>query len=204
MSLELDGQRRVFQRHAGILAATGAAAAVASLVVVITLASPSGTTNHPSPDTPGQVAAPKIAAAALPPPLTQTTIQAMQAQGTEVTVGAAATALGAPAVDESTAIATAALGFYFTQGKQPAEVSLASVTVTDYGKGNPDPNAPTDLKLYIEDRQAWVVVFNDVQLPVFGPYVPGPNQPTNANYYTARFFVLIDAQTGEFLRAESL
>jgi hypothetical protein len=204
MSLELDGWRRVLHRRAGILAAVGAAAAVASIVVVITLASPSGPTNHLSPDTPGQAAALKIAVDALPPPLTQTTIQAMQAQGTEVTVGAAATALGAPAVDESTAIATAALGFYFTQGKQPAEVSLASVTVTDYGKGNPDPNAPTDLKLYIQDRPSWVVVFDDVQLPVFGPYVPGPNQPTNANYYTARLFVLIDAQTGEFLRAESL
>jgi hypothetical protein len=204
MSLELDGWGRILHRHTGILAAAGAAAAVACVVVVITLASPSGPTNHPSPVAPRQAAAPKIAAAALPPPLTSTTIEAMQAQGTEVTVGAAAAALGAPAVDESTAITTAAVGFYFTQGKQPAEVSLASVTVTDYGKGNPDPNAPTDLKLYIEGRQVWVVVFDDVQLPVFGPYVPGPNQPTNANYYTARLFVLIDAQTGEFLTAESL
>lgn len=200
----VGGRPHGLHTHVGILATVGASAVIASLAVVMTLAGRAGPASHPSPDSIGRAGADKIAIDSLPPPLSLATIRAMHDQGTEVTVGAAATALGAPAVDEGTAIATAALGFYFTQGKQPAEVSLASVTVADYGKGNPDPNAPTDLKLYIQDRPAWVVVFNDVRLPVFGPYVPGPNQPTNANYYTARLFVLIDAQTGDFLTAESL
>lgn len=204
MSLEHGGWRRVLQGQSGILAVVGASAAIVSLAVVMAVAGRAGLASHPSPDTLSPADAPKIAADVPPQPLSATTIQAMHDQGTEVTVGAAAMALGTPAVAESTAIATAAQEFYFTKGKQPAEVSMASVTVTDYGKGNPDPKEPTNLKLYIEDRQAWVVVFNDVQLPVFGPYVPGPTQPTNANYYAARLFVLIDAQTGEFLSAESL
>jgi hypothetical protein len=170
----------------------------------MTLAGRPGPATHPSPHTPGQAGTDKIAVDALPQPLSLTTIQAMHDQGTEVTVGAAATAQGVPAVAESTAIATVALGFYFTQGKEPAETSLASVTVTDYGKGNPDPNAPTDLKLYIEDRQAWVVVFNDVQIPYGGPYEPGRDWSKRPGYYAARLFVLIDAQTGEYLTAESL
>jgi hypothetical protein len=195
--------RRVLHSHAWILAAVGASAALASLAVVITLASQSGPAGHAGSDPPEQPVAPKMPVD-LAQPLSVTTIHAMQAQGTEVSVGAAATALGTPAVTQGTAIATAAQEFHFTNGKQPGEVSLAGVTVTDYGRGNPDPNAPIDLKLYIEDRQAWVVVFDDVQIPAGGPYEPGRDSSKRPGYYTARLFVLIDAQTGEFLRAESL
>jgi hypothetical protein len=196
----VGGRPRGLHKHVGVLAAVGASAVIASLAVVMTLAGRAGPASHPSADSLGRADADKIAIDSLPPPLSLTTIRAMHDQGTQVSVGAAAATLGTPAVPERTAIATAA-----TQGNQPAEVSLASVTVTDYGEGNPDPNAPTDLKLYIEDRQAWVVVLNDIRLLMFGqPYVPGPNQPTNASNYAGRLFVLIDAQTGEHLRAESL
>ncbi len=196
----VGGRPRGLHTHVGVLAAVGASAAIACLAVVLTLAGRAGPASQPSPDSLGQAGSDQIAIDSLPPPLSLTTIRAMYDQGTEVSVGAAAAALGPPAVPERSAIVTAA-----TQGKEPAEVSLASVTVTDYGEGNPDPKAPTDLKLFIEDRQAWVVVFNDVRLIVFGqPYVPGPNQPTDASNYAGRLFVLIDAQTGEYLTAESL
>jgi hypothetical protein len=139
-----------------------------------------------------------------PKPLSETTIEAMRAGGTSVTP-AGNTSAPSPPISEATAIGTAGGAFFWTKGRQPSEVSLAVVTVTDYGKGNPDPKAPESLELYIENRLTWVVVFDDVQLPVFGPYYPpGSPQPTTAGWYAARLFLLVDGQSGKFLMAESL
>jgi hypothetical protein len=157
--------------------------------------------SEPAAGGPDLASAPNWAA---PKPLSETTIEAMRAGGTNVTP-AGTTSAPTPAISQATAVGSAGDAFFWTKGRQPSEVGLAVVTVTDYGKGNPDPKAPASLELYIENRPTWVVVFDDVQLPVFGPYYPpGSPRPTTAGWYTARFFLLVDAQSGEVLMAESL
>jgi hypothetical protein len=99
----VGGRPRGLHKHVGVLASVGASAVIVSLAVVMTLAGRAGPASHPSADSLGRAGADKIAIDSLPPPLSLTTIRAMHDQGTQVSVGAAAAALGTPAIPERTA-----------------------------------------------------------------------------------------------------
>lgn len=109
----------------------------------------------------------------------------------------------AVAIDQGGTIEVARRSFGFAgMAAGPGAVSLATVTVTDYGHERSDTAMESDLDLIIEDRQAWVVLFHDVRVPIFGPRIEGAS--SGPEFYSADVVIVVDATTGKFLRAENL
>jgi len=133
------------------------------------------------------------------PELPAKTIDLMTASGSEVKV------LGDNEVDRalSSSEATAAAAKEFGVKAEPAAASLVSLTVTDYGKEMSDDASKSNLDLIIENRPTWVVLYTAQEFPVFGPYDPKAEEQ-DSETYTADMVVLVDAETGEGLRAETL
>lgn len=85
-------------------------------------------------------------------------------------------------------------------GGQPTEASIAMVTVVDQGMNlEKNPALPQRLDLTIEDREVWLMRYDNAQVPLAGPQGGG-----DGGSYEATLIVMVDAQTGEFLRAETL
>lgn len=130
-------------------------------------------------------------------------LEAMQAQGTSVTL--LDPVIARPAISGSQATEIAAGSFFFTADKVPLATFLAKITIADYGTElETDPTKPSRIDPSVRDRTAWIVVYDKVQLPVFGPFHPEQPQSSRPDYYTATFFVAVDASSGGFLSAESL
>lgn len=81
-------------------------------------------------------------------------------------------------------------------------VSLARVTVHDYGTVHPEE--PERLDLIIKDRLVWVVVFDGFTQQPGGPIQPGEPSATPVEPTPARIVSFVDAHTCQWLRAETL
>lgn len=107
------------------------------------------------------------------------------------------------AVSPDQALRLLGAGAFSTNG--PSEMSLARVTVSQSGTElQPDPTKPSRLKLDIDDRLCWLIVFDDAEVPILGPDPGAGVEPGSPGTYKATMFVLVDAVTGEFLRAETI
>lgn len=102
------------------------------------------------------------------------------------------------------AISVAADSFGQTANRRPQEVSLAEVTVRRYGVGSEDSPDTKDLKLIIENRRVWLVVFDDFKNFRFGPAPTSGESSKPAEYELARLVVYVDEATNQFLRAETI
>lgn len=105
------------------------------------------------------------------------------------------------------AVKQATREFGFVNERKPVEVGLARVTDHSYGERveTGDPASPSRTTLFIDDRLVWVVIFDQVDVPVLGGSQGKGNEtetervskkPTNTS-----FMVLIDGSTGKYLRA---
>ncbi|HEX5016442.1 MAG TPA: hypothetical protein VFX15_02515 [Actinomycetes bacterium] len=76
---------------------------------------------------------------------------------------------------------------------EPAEMSLARVTVDDYlNHAN---------ERIIDNRLAWIGLYPDTEVFLSGPIQGSEDRPST---YTADMIVVVDATTGDFLRAETI
>jgi len=89
-------------------------------------------------------------------------------------------------------------------GKKPGEVSLASATVSHYGVGSDGAPGTDGLKLKIQDRRVWLVVFDDIKNFAFGPAPSKLGEGSPAKYEITRPVVYVDEATSEFLLAETI
>ncbi|RNL81248.1 hypothetical protein [Nocardioides marmorisolisilvae] len=131
-------------------------------------------------------------------------IDALERQKTivrEVPLGSAT-----PTVDLTGAESASSRAFAHLLGSKAASgANLARVSEPEYGRqAEADPAKPSRIEPVIQDRLAWVLVFDDVQVPVLGPLTPTQGQASKPDYYTAQFVVIVDALTGEVLTAESI
>jgi hypothetical protein len=99
----------------------------------------------------------------------------------------------------------AASGFItFTDGHDSAAASLCVVTIHGYGTvtGDKDSagNAEGEVKLAVDHRTLWVVEFDDIDMPVFGP-VKSEGQ---ASYEESDVVIFVDPETMKPFRAETL
>jgi hypothetical protein len=144
---------------------------------------------------PGPSPSQTLSAAPSVPSLSADTVGDLRRQGTDVAV--VAEAVEQPSVSARQAQARAGGAEAPTK-----EISLARVTVRDYGVLlEQDPSKPQRIRRLIEDRLTWVVLLGPFDFPVFGPIEPKHDLPST---YKADAVVLIDPQTGEILRTESL
>ncbi|MEO8330163.1 MAG: hypothetical protein ABI586_09170, partial [Candidatus Nanopelagicales bacterium] len=81
-----------------------------------------------------------------------------------------------PEVDQDAAVTAASDGFGRSKGIYPSEVSLTKLTVSDYGKELSDDPSKSELDLYIKDRDTWIVVFPNVDVPISNGGIPLPGQ----------------------------
>lgn len=129
------------------------------------------------------------------PPVSVRTVRVLRKQGTDVTV--------VPTDSSSKrAVAVARGGFGSLRDEAPIGVSLARVTVHDYGTRH--PGDPERLDLIIEDRLVWVVFDGFTQQP--GGPIPS-SEPSATAFEpppSARLVSFVDAHTYEWLSAETV
>ncbi|MFT4109995.1 MAG: hypothetical protein QM633_10335 [Propionicimonas sp.] len=128
-------------------------------------------------------------------PVDDAAIRALSETGTEIH-------LVATAESPEEAVALAKRSFGQTVDKQPSEVSMARVTVRNYGVGAEDSPGAEGSKLVIEDRLVWVVIFEDFKNFAFGP-APESGASKAAEFDVTRLAVYVDEATNDFLRAET-
>lgn len=122
-------------------------------------------------------------------PLTAGTVSSLAKQG--ITVKAVS---DSGAVSTSSAVSAAQLAIPAVQGAGSSSLALVSFTDSDNGPVQSDGEvAPT----YV-DREAWVVTFHNIKVPLLGP--PG----TADGDYNADMLVFVDAQSGKYLEAIAL
>lgn len=103
------------------------------------------------------------------------------------------------------AIAEASNAFGQTMGKEPQEVSLATVTVSHYRQDGDGDLKTDDDKAIIQDRRVWLVVFDHFTSVGFGP-APAKLHKGGEPALTqvTRLAVFVDAATNEFLYANTI
>lgn len=128
-------------------------------------------------------------------PVDDAAILALSETGTEIN-------LVATVESPEEAIALARRSFGQTVDKQPSEVSMARITIHNYGVGAEDSPGTEGSKLLIVDRLVWVIVFEDFKDFAFGP-APESGASKAAVFQITRLAVYVDEATNEFLRAET-
>ena len=102
------------------------------------------------------------------------------------------------------AVEVAMRSFGQTAVKEPQQVSLATVTVTHYGVGSENAHDTKGLKLTIQDRRVWLVIFDGFRSFAFGPAPSKLGKGSPARYDITRLVVYVDEATNEFLLSETI
>lgn len=139
-----------------------------------------------------------------PSPLAADTIGAVKHHGTDIEILDSAGA--SPKVSQDRAIEIAANEFGFINWRKPTEASLGRVTNHVYGKAVPSASEAPRVEPLISERVAWVLIFDHVMIPTSGAAqgMELPAEPDAEADDGVAFMVLIDATSGEYLRAESV
>ena len=101
------------------------------------------------------------------------------------------------------AVEVAMRSFGQTAVKEPQQVSLATATVAHYGIGTDNAHGTKGLKLTIQDRRVWVVIFDGFKNFAFGPAPSKLGKGSPASYDITRLVVSVDEATNEFLLSET-
>ena len=114
-----------------------------------------------------------------------------------------------PAIDQEDATKVASAEFGMVNGRRPTEMALARVTnegtknflEADLPAGGPDKSR------ILDNRLAWVVVYDGVTIPHSGGPAPPPGvekQRLLVEPFRDSFMVLVDATTGKYISGESV
>ncbi len=193
-------------RNFGVVAVS--AGAVASVVIAATSvgahnrdADPTAS-SHSTPGVTHGAAAASAQSTSDTPGLSPATVAALESSGVVVETSeldkSSVTGLDA-------AVQTAKKEFpgMLTDESGPVQASPVAVSIGEYGKQlQPDPRKPSQILPNINHRPAWVLVFDNVHVPLMGSFNEDESKsvPTPA---PSRFVVLIDGVTGAFLNART-
>ena len=105
-------------------------------------------------------------------------------------------------VSADEAVKAAASVFGFTAGRGPAEMGFGRVTSSEYKTKDPGSKV---VRQVMADRLVWIVIFDQVPIPVHHPARVNPDQNRRApREVLSDFVVYIDGNTGEYLGAGSI
>lgn len=111
---------------------------------------------------------------------------------------------GVRAVSQDAAEKDASGTFAFIRGKAPSEVVSGRLTLPTGEPDKVDPSQDSRPIPTFKDRPVWLIVYQDLKTPIYGPVRPAEDKPEEAQYQDSGLWIAVDAATGKFLGAQTV